>query len=91
MSGARAGARLLLLSRHISRSSFVPTFVSPLLARAMSTDENQATGASAPRVQVTPGSDQEPKRVYNFPVSEIPKNPLGEGRYIRTAAALIIG
>ncbi|KAF9467681.1 MoaB/Mog domain-containing protein [Collybia nuda] len=26
-----------------------------------------------------------------FPISPIPKNPLGEGRYIRTAAALIIG
>jgi len=28
---------------------------------------------------------------HNFPVSPIPKNPLGEGRYILTAAALIIG
>lgn len=28
---------------------------------------------------------------YNFPVSEQPKNPLGEGRYIKSAAALIIG
>ncbi|KAG2124797.1 MoaB/Mog domain-containing protein [Suillus clintonianus] len=29
--------------------------------------------------------------VINFPNSPIPKNPLGEGRYIKTAAALIIG
>ncbi|KII91793.1 hypothetical protein PLICRDRAFT_105890 [Plicaturopsis crispa FD-325 SS-3] len=28
---------------------------------------------------------------YNFAVSPIPKNPLGEGRYIKTAAALMIG
>ncbi|THH18870.1 hypothetical protein EW146_g2169 [Bondarzewia mesenterica] len=28
---------------------------------------------------------------FTFPVSAIPANPLGEGRYIRTAAALIIG
>jgi hypothetical protein len=28
---------------------------------------------------------------YNFPLSPIPRNPLGEGRYIKTAAALIIG
>ena len=26
-----------------------------------------------------------------FPVSDIPGNPLGQGRYIKTAAALIIG
>jgi molybdenum cofactor synthesis domain-containing protein len=32
-----------------------------------------------------------PKKEYNFPLSPIPKNPLGEGKYIRTAAALIIG
>lgn len=27
----------------------------------------------------------------NFPITPVPKNPLGEGKYIRTAAALIIG
>lgn len=32
-----------------------------------------------------------PAPVMNFPNSPIPKNPLGEGRYIKTAAALIIG
>jgi hypothetical protein len=26
-----------------------------------------------------------------FPLSKIPPNPLGEGKYIKTAAALIIG
>jgi len=26
-----------------------------------------------------------------FPITPVPKNPLGEGKYIRTAAALIIG
>ncbi|KAG0698789.1 MoaB/Mog domain-containing protein, partial [Suillus ampliporus] len=29
--------------------------------------------------------------VVDFPISSIPKNPLGEGRFIKTAAALIIG
>jgi len=27
----------------------------------------------------------------SFPVTPVPRNPLGEGKYIRTAAALIIG
>lgn len=27
----------------------------------------------------------------DFPVTPLPKNPLGDGKYIRTAAALIIG
>jgi hypothetical protein len=27
----------------------------------------------------------------DFPITPVPKNPLGEGKYIRTAAALIIG
>ncbi|CDO70069.1 hypothetical protein BN946_scf184601.g22 [Trametes cinnabarina] len=36
-----------------------------------------------------PSADEEPK--WNFPLSPIPANPLGEGRYIKTAAALIIG
>jgi len=32
-----------------------------------------------------------PAPVLDFPISPIPKNPLGEGQYIKTAAALIIG
>ncbi|PPQ93727.1 hypothetical protein CVT25_013067 [Psilocybe cyanescens] len=32
-----------------------------------------------------------PHTKVTFPVSPVPKNPLGEGAYIRTAAALIIG
>lgn len=36
-------------------------------------------------------SPKPPAPVMNFPNSPIPKNPLGEGRYIKTAAALIIG
>ncbi|KAI0772958.1 Molybdopterin binding protein [Trametes elegans] len=32
---------------------------------------------------------EQPK--WNFPLSPVPENPLGEGRYIKTAAALIIG
>jgi hypothetical protein len=29
--------------------------------------------------------------LYNFPLSPVPKDPLGNGRYIKTAAALVIG
>ncbi|KAI0634363.1 Molybdopterin binding protein [Trametes polyzona] len=32
---------------------------------------------------------EQPK--WDFPLSPVPENPLGEGRYIKTAAALIIG
>ncbi|KAI0357678.1 Molybdopterin binding protein [Trametes cingulata] len=32
---------------------------------------------------------EQPK--WNFPLSPVPENPLGEGRYIKTAAALVIG
>ena len=35
------------------------------------------------------GVQEQPQ--YNFPVSPVPANPLGEGRFIRTAAALVIG
>ncbi|RPD61543.1 Molybdopterin binding protein [Lentinus tigrinus ALCF2SS1-7] len=37
----------------------------------------------------TPGPQEFPQS--NFPVSPVPENPLGEGRYIKTAAALVIG
>ncbi|TBU25752.1 Molybdopterin binding protein [Dichomitus squalens] len=37
-----------------------------------------------------PSAEQELPKV-NFEVSPVPPNPLGEGRYIKTAAALVIG
>ncbi|KAL0946196.1 hypothetical protein HGRIS_012457 [Hohenbuehelia grisea] len=56
-----------------------PTF-SSALGSQMSTGASP-TGASLGSKEVT----------ANFAVSPIPKNPLGEGRHIKTAAALIIG
>ncbi|CAL1709687.1 unnamed protein product [Somion occarium] len=51
---------------------------------------NEATAAGGPDLSTKdPQQSGEPK--FNFPLSEIPKNPLGEGRYIKSAAALIIG
>ncbi|KAI0696526.1 Molybdopterin binding protein [Cytidiella melzeri] len=54
------------------------------------TTNNQTTGAAAPTTTGTASADQ-PNVLHNFPVSDVPQNPLGEGRYIKTAAALIIG
>jgi hypothetical protein len=36
-------------------------------------------------------SPQKSTPLYNFPLSPVPKDPLGNGKYIKTAAALIIG
>ncbi|KAA1471936.1 Molybdopterin binding protein [Dentipellis sp. KUC8613] len=38
-----------------------------------------------------PATASAPLPEFNFELSPIPKNPLGEGRYIKTAAALMIG
>ncbi|KAI0705472.1 MoaB/Mog domain-containing protein [Earliella scabrosa] len=46
-------------------------------------DKNTDTPAAKPVGQELPQ--------LNFPVSPVPPNPLGEGRYIKTAAALVIG
>ncbi|KAG5639762.1 hypothetical protein H0H81_000042 [Sphagnurus paluster] len=46
---------------------------------------SSASSSTAP----TPGESAREKP--RFPISSIPPNPLGEGRHIRTAAALIIG
>ncbi|KAH9929046.1 MoaB/Mog domain-containing protein [Epithele typhae] len=46
-----------------------------------------ATSAPVPQSQ----DHQLPVPQWNFAVSPVPPNPLGEGRYIKTAAALMIG
>ncbi|THH31849.1 hypothetical protein EUX98_g2354 [Antrodiella citrinella] len=88
----RATTRLLALSRQFSRSA--PSFTNnnlpsnPRLSRVMSFSEDA-------KDEVPPGSKVEDKPAvvsqFNFALSEVPKNPLGEGRWIKTAAALIIG
>ncbi|EKM56688.1 uncharacterized protein PHACADRAFT_253952 [Phanerochaete carnosa HHB-10118-sp] len=94
--GTQAGARLLLLSRHFARpspASYNPVHYLAHSRRVMSSMvKNETTGAVAPPAPDAPGpAGQEPKVTYNFPVSDFPPNPLGEGRYIKTAAALVIG
>lgn len=56
--------------------------VSRHLTRTMSTTSEQAS--SVPSTSI-------PDVAAVFPVSNVPDNPLGQGRYIKTAAALIIG
>lgn len=93
----RATTRLLSLVQHCHgpRSSghqLTAATLGSLRTRSMTTVDNQTTGAAAPAGATTstqPAQAERPK--YNFPVSEVPKNPLGEGRYIKTAAALVIG
>ena len=91
---SRASARLVSLSRHFSRSvsasnggSQLPPNTNPRLSRVMSFSKDEPEGSAA----VKPEPPQAPEVEFNFPLSEIPKNPLGEGKFIRTAAALIIG
>ena len=65
----------LLNSTHGRRS------ISPYTAALFSTDlKTMVAVTTAPRLTE-----------LTFPLTPVPKNPLGEGKYIRTAAALIIG
>ncbi|KAI0088259.1 MoaB/Mog domain-containing protein [Irpex rosettiformis] len=90
LGAGRATTRLLSLVQHChgprSSTSASPRVTLPtrLGGRTMATVAHQTTGAAVP-----PIAEEKPK--HNFSVSEVPKNPLGEGRYIKTAAALIIG
>lgn len=81
---SRPVARLFALQRHLTR----PARISSLRTQIrMSSQEH--TPAAGPDLSTKPPIQSEPK--FNFPVSEIPKNPLGEGKYIKSAACLIIG
>jgi molybdenum cofactor synthesis domain-containing protein len=49
------------------------------------------SASSSPSPPLSPIQQFVPKKDFSFPLSPAPKNPLGEGKYIKTAAALIIG
>jgi len=72
---------LMLSGRALGRISSV----SRHLARTMATASETGSSANARPTEVPTETK------VTFPVSKIPPNPLGEGRYIKTAAALIIG
>ncbi|RXW19710.1 hypothetical protein EST38_g6148 [Candolleomyces aberdarensis] len=63
-----------------SSSPSLGTFA-PSTTNTTTTSSTDASTSSGESVRSTP----------NFPVSPVPPNPLGEGRHIKTAAALIIG
>ena len=56
----------------------------------MSTAQDKTADTAAPDAADAAAAAKETV-LYNFRVSEIPKNPLGEGNYIKTAGCLIIG
>ncbi|KAF8967935.1 MoaB/Mog domain-containing protein [Flammula alnicola] len=59
-------------------------------ARAMSNNSGPTSpNAASSSAAITSSTPPQPQVM--FPVSPIPPNPLGEGKYIKTAAALIIG
>ena len=57
------------------------------MSTAAPKDKDVPADPSAPR----PSAAEQELPKFNFEVSPVPPNPLGEGRYIRTAAALVIG
>ena len=52
---------------------------------------SQQSVPADPAAKPASGPAATPAVDWNFPVSPIPPNPLGEGKYIKRAAALIIG
>jgi hypothetical protein len=76
---ALSTSRLLSLSAHFVRPVSTPT------TRSVHRRMSSTPPPSPSPTPIIPGKD------YDFPLSPVPKNPLGEGRYIKTAAALIIG
>ncbi|KAF5384101.1 hypothetical protein D9615_003341 [Tricholomella constricta] len=56
--------------------------------RALSMASSSSSSSDPAATSTTTNTSREKPR---FPISPVPPNPLGEGRHIRTAAALIIG
>ncbi|KAF8210102.1 MoaB/Mog domain-containing protein [Mycena galopus ATCC 62051] len=83
-------SRLSYTIRNASQKTYASLLQAPLTRPAVFTFAiAHRTISTQPRMSAhqPPGSASAPL----FSVSPVPKNPLGEGRYIRTAACLIIG
>lgn len=83
---SRSVTRLFALQRHLAR----PARISSLRSQIRMSSSSHEPAPAAEPVSTKDATRPEPPK-FNFPVSEIPKNPLGEGRYIKSAACLIIG
>ncbi|EPQ51811.1 Molybdopterin binding protein [Gloeophyllum trabeum ATCC 11539] len=83
----RAASRLLCLtlSHHIPCRTAFTGRLAVTASRTMSTTPDK------PQTMATAGSSQPATEEWNFEVTPVPKNPLGEGKYIKTAGCLIIG
>ncbi|KAF8897087.1 MoaB/Mog domain-containing protein [Gymnopilus junonius] len=81
------------LHKHtLSRLSTFLTCLEANHIRNMSPSGLSSSPDAAPSSAVSPPDPTTPPQPkVTFPVSAVPPNPIGEGQYIRTAAALIIG
>ncbi|KAF8647308.1 hypothetical protein AX16_006770 [Volvariella volvacea WC 439] len=73
------------------RSLSTTSMSDPRALSRSSSSSSLSTTSSVSLPSATPFSTQAAAPSPNFPLSPIPGNPLGEGNFIRTAAALIIG
>ena len=71
---------ILRISSPLINSTHGHRNISPTAAFSSASPKTTIATATAPRLTE-----------LNFQITPVPKNPLGEGKYIRTAAALIIG
>jgi hypothetical protein len=87
-SCGRACVDLLMpLYFRISHNLFLFFRGSPTLLRCMTNSSGVGVGAR----NTTTAVFKPPATDIHFELSPVPQNPLGEGRWIKTAAALVIG
>ena len=79
-----AHTRLQKLARHLNARSTAPRY-------RLQSKNTASTSSVSHRLMATNTASSQATRKYGFEVSPIPKNPLGEGNWIKTAACLIIG
>ncbi|PIL29180.1 hypothetical protein GSI_09229 [Ganoderma sinense ZZ0214-1] len=83
--------------RNTSAGSTSPAIQTPRLTTSARSISMSAPAAANADQSTSPGSAPKPEAAaqelpkFNFELSSVPANPLGEGRYIKTAAALVIG
>jgi len=97
-----AALRFLSVSHHLARPTVRIFSLSPqrrsspriqisILRHNMSQPSVPADPSATPTTKTGGAEDAPQPTQWDFPVSPVPENPLGEGKYIKTAAALVIG